>query len=531
MRGFHLASAENALSWPLEATSARPAVAARPVRPVTAAGLRSALIAAATGALWIVAATGAPWIVAATGAPSPAFGAPVEEGPGIAPSAAAAAAAAAEGPGAESSEAPPGVAPAHLTLEEAINTALERNHGLMAATERTRGSRARVHQAVAAFLPSLSFSSTYIRADGGRTFPMHYHPPGRPFEETVYFDVTFIPERQHDTKFQITQPVFTGGRLFNQLKLARAEGRQYSALERSARQDLILEVRRAYMDVLKARENEKVVDDALELAVENVRAAESLAETGKASRSDVLRARVQEATAEQDLLTATNYAQLALENLSALLDVDLRGDTDLRDVQVDEGLEIPPVEECVRRALDQVPDVEAARRAYDGSSAALSMAKASFFPTISLQADYGWTEEHYRFAENAWAVYTILSFDIFKGTDRMAKVSEASARKEETRQLLKDTERRSILRVKQSHFNLQEAAGRRRVAKARLDDAEEAFRMIRLRYETQLSTQLEVLDAQVSLTAARMEEVSSRYDYMTAWDDLLRAMGEVREVD
>ena len=66
---------------------------------------------------------------------------------------------------------------------------------------------------------------------------------------------------------------------------------------------------------------------------------------------------------------------------------------------------------------------------------------------------------------------------------------------------------------------------------AALADAEEAFRMIRLRYESQLSSQLEVLDAQVALTAARMEEVSSRYDYLTAWDNLLRAMGTVQEID
>jgi outer membrane protein len=506
MRGFHLASAENALSRALAAATAEAAVGARPLRHVAAARLRPALVAAATAAFWILAAT------AASGA-SAAFAAPAGEGDGIASGAA------------------PSATPSRLTLEEAIRIALERNHGLMAATERTRGSRARVHQAVAAFLPTLNFSSTYIRAGGGRTFPMHYHPPGRPFEETVYFDVTFIPERQHDTKFQISQPIFTGGRLLNQLKLARADRRQYSALESSARQDLILEVRRAYMDVLKARENEKVVLEALELAEENVRAAARLAESGKASKSDILRARVQEATAEQDFLTATNYAQLALENLSALLDVDLGGDTDLRDVPVDEDLEIPPIEECVEIALDRAPDMEAARRAYDRSSAALAVAKGSFFPTISVQADYGWTEEHYDFADNAWAVYTVLSFDIFKGTDRLAKVSEASAQKEEARELLKDTERRSILRVKQSHFNLQEAAGRRRVSKARLADAEEAFRMIRLRYETQLSTQLEVLDAQVTLTAARMEEVSSRYDYLMAWDDLLRAMGKVGEVD
>lgn len=409
--------------------------------------------------------------------------------------------------------------------------ALEKNHGLMAAMQRTRGSGARLHQAVAAFLPVLNFSSTYIRADGGRSFPMHYHPPGAPFEETVYFDVQFVPEKLHETKFQLRQPIFTGGRLYNQLKMAKADKRYFAAMESSERQDLILEVRRSYMDALEARESEVVMKQALELARENVRSAEQLVELGKSSKSDLLRARVREATAEQDLLVATNGVRLALENLSAILDTELADDIELEDVPPDETLEMPAIDECVARALESTPDIEAAKRAYERSSAALGIAKAGFLPSLSIQADYGWTEEKYRFEESAWAVYTILNFDIFRGTDRLAQVSEASAQKEEARELLQDSRRGTVLRVKQAHFSLQEAMGRRKVSNARLADAEEAFRMIKLRYETQLSSQLEVLDAQVALTAARLEEVSSRYDYLSAWDNLMRAMGVVQEGD
>ena len=119
-----------------------------------------------------------------------------------------------------------------LSMSRATALALEKNHGLMAAVQRTRGSGARVHQAVAAFLPALNFSSTYIRADGGRSFPMHFHPPGAPFEETVFFDVSFVPEKLHETKFQLNQLIFTGGRLYNQLKLARADKRLTDVLVR-----------------------------------------------------------------------------------------------------------------------------------------------------------------------------------------------------------------------------------------------------------------------------------------------------------
>jgi outer membrane protein TolC len=416
-------------------------------------------------------------------------------------------------------------------MSKATELALEKNHGLMAAKQRTRGSGARLHSAVAAFLPALNFSSTYIRADGGRSFPMHFHPPGAPFEETVFFDVQFVPEKLHETKFQLNQPVFTGGRLFNQFRLAKADKRYFTALESSARQNLILEVRRGYMDLMEAREAKGVMEAALELAGENVRSAEHMVDLGKSAKSDLLRARVRQATAEQDLLVATNSVRLAHENLSSILDTELAENVALEDVPIDTSLEIPEMDWCVERAIAGTPDMEAAQRAYERSSAALGIARAGLFPSISIQADYGWTEEKYRFEQNAWAVYTVLNFDIFRGTDRLAQISEASAQKEEAREMLEDTRRGTVLRVKQAHFSLQEAAGRRKVANVRLADAEEAFRMISLRYESQLSSQLEVLDAQVALTAARMEEVSSRYDYLTAWDNLFRAMGNVQEIE
>jgi outer membrane protein len=417
-----------------------------------------------------------------------------------------------------------------LTIDDAVSIALDRNHAHCAALERSKGSQARVRQAIAGFLPALNFGSTYIRAEGGRTFPMHYHPPGRPFEETVYFNVSFIPERLHETKFQLTQPVFTGGRLLGQLKLARADRRFYKALEDASRQDVILQARSGYLEALEAKEAEKVMLDALDLAKENLRAAEKLVEIGKGSGSDVLRARVQEATAEQDLLVARNAVQMSLESLSATLDAEIDETTELVAVPGGDDLKIPDIDEAVERAMEWSPDIDAANQSLQRASAATGIAKSAFLPTLTVQADYGWTEEQYKFEDNAWAVYTILSFDIFRGTDRLARLSEASAQKEEARQLLEDARRQTVLRVKQAHYSLQEAAGRRKVSAARLADAQEAYRMIRLRYDTQLSSQLEVLDAQVSLTSARMEDVASKYDLLMAWDNLMRAMGSVQEV-
>ena len=61
-----------------------------------------------------------------------------------------------------------------------------------------------------------------------------------------------------------------------------------------------------------------------------------------------------------------------------------------------------------------------------------------------------------------------------------------------------------------------------------LDQAEEEFRIVKDRFESGRGIQLEILDAQVSLTRARFNSVSALAEYDSAQAMWLRATGRVR---
>ena len=77
-------------------------------------------------------------------------------------------------------------------------------------------------------------------------------------------------------------------------------------------------------------------------------------------------------------------------------------------------------------------------------------------------------------------------------------------------------------------LRLTEARNRVEVSEKSAEQADEALRLIRVRYENGAATITEYLDAEVRLTGARVRDVAARYDIERATADLRRALGVCR---
>ncbi|MCB1080073.1 MAG: TolC family protein, partial [Verrucomicrobiae bacterium] len=60
-----------------------------------------------------------------------------------------------------------------------------------------------------------------------------------------------------------------------------------------------------------------------------------------------------------------------------------------------------------------------------------------------------------------------------------------------------------------------------------VEQAEEALRLARASFEAGAATQLDVLQSQLELTRARLEEATALHTYHTALAGLRRAMGDI----
>jgi len=83
--------------------------------------------------------------------------------------------------------------------------------------------------------------------------------------------------------------------------------------------------------------------------------------------------------------------------------------------------------------------------------------------------------------------------------------------------------------VRQAYLNLQDAQKRLEVARKGLEQATEALRLARVRFEAGVSPQLEISDAELAFTQAQTNLVNAQFDYLDAYAALLRAIGAIDE--
>ena len=119
-----------------------------------------------------------------------------------------------------------------------------------------------------------------------------------------------------------------------------------------------------------------------------------------------------------------------------------------------------------------------------------------------------------------------VSWSPWDGGLTRGRVIEAEARHERAEVDIQDEQRQIELEVRTSYSQFVNAKEVLESQKKVQEEAEEALRLAEARMHAGTGTQLDVLDAQTSLTQARTTQVQALHDYSVARSRLLRAVGE-----
>ncbi|MGH7454013.1 MAG: TolC family protein, partial [bacterium] len=149
-----------------------------------------------------------------------------------------------------------------LRLEEAIQTALEKNFQLQAARKGASAASWGVKNAYTQFLPSVNLSLSYARLDGGtldraNAFYNFVNDPNNSAFLPAELRRNVRPGAWRDSygpSVRVTQPIFTGGTLFANVNVAQAQDMTAQANLATTEQQAIYNTQKAYFDVLRAHE-------------------------------------------------------------------------------------------------------------------------------------------------------------------------------------------------------------------------------------------------------------------------------------
>ncbi len=323
------------------------------------------------------------------------------------------------------------------------------------------------------------------------------------------------------------------------VKGAKAGERAGRGLNEAQKLDVALAVRIQFYELLKAMRLSEVRDEAVSLAEDQLRRAETLFELGSVARNDVLQARVNLQQARLDQIAARNRVEIERARLNQLLSLPV--DTPLR---ISRAIDTSPRAAIdstvvVAEALTRRPDLAAARESVKAAEASLGAAKASHYPELFGNLNWGTTD--------GWAIGTSTALDptrstwrptpipgaaragvsinVFDGLFSEGQVKSAHGNLNAERSRLQQYELAATLEVKESLLGVREATQSIAAATEGVSLAEENLKLAQERYAVGSGTILELDEAQVSLIEARSALVDSWAALFAAEARLERARG------
>jgi len=408
-----------------------------------------------------------------------------------------------------------------LSLNEAIDIALETQPLIQARLADYMAASHRVDQAFAPLLPQLTASWTVARsqnATGSRSI-VSAAGTGQQREVTI---TTIRPFEENTTaRVSLSQIIFDFGKTFASTEAARRLAEQAQEDVELQRQLITLTVKESFININFARRLIRVQEQALERADLNLRSARGFFDVGTRPKSDVARAEVDVANARVDLIRARNAERLARVALNTAMGIPADTPTEVQDILVYEAMTLDRTQ-LLSQALANRPEYKQARLRVDEAAARMRRAFRDFFPDVSAVGSYGGTRSD---LNEIWEVGLALSWSIFDGGNRIARLRETRASVEAERARVLATELDISREVEQAQLNVSEAEERIAAAQTAVASAQENFRLAQGRFDAGVGTILELTDAQLFLTQAQNTETQALADYRIAVARLERAIG------
>ena len=416
-----------------------------------------------------------------------------------------------------------------MTLEESLQHALSHNEDLQIAREDLRVSRLEIRKGMADFLPQFDVTLQYTRNYLLPTFFFDTPAGQQQFTVGAYNNLSGA--------IGIRQPLFSGGKSFAGVRVARLFEAFSTEQVRAVQQDVHARVETAFYDLLLAWELVRVSELAVARARANFRRVEKLREAGRVSNYDLLRAQVQVAELRTDSIRAENARVLAALAFKNQIGMDpgepiaphgtFRRETDL----LSRGSEA----ELLALATRMRPLARQRRLEVEMRQSAEAVVRSESRPTLDLIVNGQWQAQknEFDFAKDdfrqSWFSGVTLKIPIFDGFRTRAKVAQARADTRRAELAQKQTERDVQFTLVQARRNALEILARKRAQMQAVDLARQGMKIAESRYENGVGTQLEVIDGQLTLRRAEAELARAKRDFAVALVQLERGAGILGE--
>jgi outer membrane protein len=318
-------------------------------------------------------------------------------------------------------------------------------------------------------------------------------------------------------------PLFTGFQIPNQYALAKLNFQAAVADLEKAKQDLAIQVASSYLQVLLTQDLQQVAAQQLALSQEQATRIARLEELGKASSAEVADANARVAQDEMAKTQADNNFQLALLDLSQLLELKDPRYLSVRQTDTLFILEpLTPPDEIYQYALVAKPELQAARYRLEGSEKNIRIAQSGYYPQLSFDASWstGYSSDiRDNFAQQLKdrqnkRIGLSLSIPIFNRFATRNRVRTARLQRQNYALELDNVKKTLYKEIQQAWYNALAAESKYTSSTAAEEASAISFKLMTEKFENGQANAVEFNEAKQNLVKAQSDELQAKYEYL-----------------
>lgn len=402
-----------------------------------------------------------------------------------------------------------------LTLEECCDIAAANNKQGKLADFSIQKAQLQLKNMNSNFLPKLSAAGGYLYAD--KDFGAELMP-------SVAAELNL--NNTYTGGVQIEQPLFLGGKLFAARKMAQT-GLSIAGLNKEKTEsDIRFETEKAYWNVVKAKELQKVSQQFLQTVDELYRTVENYYSTGMASQNELLKVKVKINEAKLSLKRSENSVRLAKMSLCHLMGMPMN-----KDIDVINNLSDIKVVDTNIHSVENRLEYKILSENIQLKNQEIKAVRSDFLPRVGLVAGYNYMNGvklngTKLISDDVFAVMVSVKVPLFHWGEGMRKVKSAQIDKQMAIVQRDEFTEKMQLEVSQALNMLDESELEIKLTESAFNEASESLLESRKNYETGMETLVNYMDTQSIWQKSWAEFVSAKINYQIAKVTYLKALGQ-----
>ncbi|AXY73943.1 TolC family protein [Paraflavitalea soli] len=417
-------------------------------------------------------------------------------------------------------------------LDEYIKQGLTSNQSIKQQTFMLEKNVYALNEAKSMFLPNISFSTTYTKADGGRTidFPtgdllngayasLNQLTGSNSFPQLQNQRILLNPDNFYDAKFRTSLPILNAELSYNKrIKLQQVDFQKSEVL--LYKRELVKEIKTAYFKYIKAINAIRIYESSLRLVEEGQRINTALFNNSKVNRTAVIRSNNEVAKMNADLIAANKTAESARYYFNFLLNRPL---TD--SILLDEMIALPRQDYLLSENINGREELTKLKIAKDINSNLNGLAKSYLIPKIGTYLDLGSQAFDWKFNKQSryYFLGVSLEWDLFSFGKNSYKIKQTLADRQTIEAQTDYVQQQLLTELKVRQNDMQSAIAQYKSAQSQLKTAQTYYGDVLKLYKEGMAIYIELLDAQNQLIDAQLNANIALFDTWIAHAAIERA--------